>query len=375
MPAANPAQVLEHSGWARSVGGSNPYITLFSRAGTSRERADAAAANLEIHELPSARGCTYVVPAADFEVALKVGQSVGDSQEISMAKKNLGVTDAEIDRLCRAICDSLDKGTKDPTALKNDVGDAVRHLGDEGKKRGMTNTLGLGLGLLQSLGEIRRVPVNGRLDQQKYAYTRWGLKLTISREEAFDRLARAYFRWIGPASYTNFQWFSGLGVKAAKEVLDPIGLKQLGDTGMFLLPEDHDSLASFKPPAEPKYALTTMLDGILLHKRDTRALLDTADLQRHTISEKGLLELGSVMDLSNNAIFDRGRIIGLWEYDTFAKEIVKILFVQQNADLDGAIQKTEGFIRDQLGDARSFSLDSPESRKPTIERLRAMAPG
>ena len=29
------------------------------------------------------------------------------------------------------------------------------------------------------------------------------------------------------------------------------------------------------------------------------------------------------------------------------------------------------FVRDQLGDARSFSLDSPESRAPRIQSLRS----
>ncbi len=33
----------------------------------------------------------------------------------------------------------------------------------------------------------------------------------------------------------------------------------------------------------------------------------------------------------------------------------------------------EAFIRDELGDMRSFSLDSPASRKPRIEAIRALA--
>ena len=54
-------EILFRSGWARSIAGVNPYLTLFSRGGVSRQQADDAAARLEIHELPAARGCTYVV--------------------------------------------------------------------------------------------------------------------------------------------------------------------------------------------------------------------------------------------------------------------------------------------------------------------------
>ena len=34
-----------------------------------------------------------------------------------------------------------------------------------------------------------------------------------------------------------------------------------------------------------------------------------------------------------------------------------------------AVERTERFVRDDLGDARSFSLDSPKSRAPRIEAL------
>jgi hypothetical protein len=72
--------VLERSGGTRSVGGVGPYLTLFARAGTSREAADAAVAALDIHELPTARGCTYVLPASDFALGLAVGQQFGGGE-------------------------------------------------------------------------------------------------------------------------------------------------------------------------------------------------------------------------------------------------------------------------------------------------------
>ena len=71
--------ILEQTGWARSVGGAGPYLGLFARAGIRRAEVDAALAKLQIHELPSARGCTYVLPASDFALGLKVGQAFSAS--------------------------------------------------------------------------------------------------------------------------------------------------------------------------------------------------------------------------------------------------------------------------------------------------------
>src|SRR5215813_7243327 len=119
LQGASAASVLEQTGWARSVGGAGPYLTLFARAGLSREAVDAAVASLAIHELPAARGCTYVVPASDFSLALAAGE--GFDSEIKVAEK-LGVTAKEIDRLCDRIVDALGSGPKDPDELRAAVG-------------------------------------------------------------------------------------------------------------------------------------------------------------------------------------------------------------------------------------------------------------
>src|SRR5271169_5174227 len=94
LAAATPAAVLQASGWARSAAGSGPYLTFFSRARLSRESIDRAVADLQIHELPSARGCTYVLPASDFALGLRVGADFS-GREMVVARK-LGVSDAEI---------------------------------------------------------------------------------------------------------------------------------------------------------------------------------------------------------------------------------------------------------------------------------------
>src|SRR5579862_7454744 len=95
-------EVLNRTGWSRSVGGASPYLTLFARAGLRRAAVDAELAATQIHELPSARGCTYVVPSDDYALALKVGQGFSAKTEMATARE-LGVTDAEIAKLKSAV--------------------------------------------------------------------------------------------------------------------------------------------------------------------------------------------------------------------------------------------------------------------------------
>jgi hypothetical protein len=136
-----------------------------------------------------------VVPASDFSLALRAGQSFGDA-EMKVAYK-LGVTDKEIDKLCGAVVKALGKAPLGPDEIRERVDGVARSLGEEGKKKGLTTTLPLALGILQSIGEIHRVPVNGRLDQQRYRYVQWhpnplrGFKMT---DEETRRL------WLGAIS-------------------------------------------------------------------------------------------------------------------------------------------------------------------------------
>jgi len=56
-----------------------------------------------------------------------------------------------------------------------------------------------------------------------------------------------------------------------------------------------------------------------------------------------------------------------------SKLLVWFTFTKPDQLLRDSIAKTEAYIRDQLGDARSFSLDSPKSRIPRIEAIRKLS--
>src|ERR1700733_9918608 len=312
LEGKSSAEVLQRAGWARSVGGVSPYLTLFSRAGITREQADADAAKLKIYELPSARGCTYVLPSEDFALGLAAGR--GFDGEIKTAAK-LGVTEKEIDKLCDAVVTALEKAPLDPDGLREATGKAVRNLGPKGKKKGLTTTLPVALGRLQESGDIRRVPTNGRFDQQRYQYALWrpnplrGFKLTP--EQVHTELARKYFGWIGPASIADFQAFSGLGVKVAQAALQPLKLEAIEITPTdrrFFLPGDRAKFDAFRPPKEPRYSLVGGIDSLLILRSELAIALEPKDRKREILA-------ATLVGRPSHAIVDRGRVVGFWEYD------------------------------------------------------------
>jgi hypothetical protein len=365
------AWILSTAGWARSVGGVGPYLTLFARGGVRRAEIDEALANSEIHELPAARGCTYVLPASDYALGLKVGQPFTEVETKTALK--LGVTQVELGRLQEAVKKALSGGPLDTDGIRTAVGAAARNLGPEGVKKGITTTLPVALGTMQSNGEIRRIPMNGRLDQQRYRYALWKpnplAKLALTADEALTELGRRYFQWLGAASLAEFQWFAGSSVKAAKAALEPLALRPLetADGTRLMLPEDRQDFEAFQVPRKPQYILASSLDSLNALRRNLPTLVAAEDADR-VMGTKG-----RVVDLPSHAILDRGRVVGLWEFDPTTGTIAWTSFVKPDAALREAVRLTEVFVRDDLGDARSFSLDSPQSRAPKIQALRKAA--
>jgi hypothetical protein len=142
--------------------------------------------------------------------------------------------------------------------------------------------------------------------------------------------------------------------------------------GLLLPPDLVDEYEACRMPAQPGYALLAGTDALILLRRDHRSLLDDVDVERATPGGKPLVGLS---DLPDHPIVDRGRVVGLWQYDPAEEHMVWWSFgpVDDEAALRAAVSRTEEYVRDQLGDARSFSLDSPRSRAPRLAALRAAA--
>lgn len=370
LAGATPEKVFSRAGWARSLGGANPYLTLFARAGIRREQVDQDVLDLKIQELPTARGCTYVLGRADFAWALSLGKNF---EEAFRVFARLGVDRGEITLLEEQILHVLSEadGPLDPKQLKDELGGSVRSLGEEGRKKGVSTTLPTALGLLQADGRIRRVPINGRLDQQRYAYTLWGLpRTTLGPEEARAELIRRYLGWTGGATLRQSQWFTGFTVTQSKAALAAAGAAEIPTAGggaLWMLPDDVDSLSAFTAPGKEQIQLLAGTDSLVLQRRNSADLFAEADKGRKLLNSTLALQ----PDLPDHPILDRGRIIGLWQYDPGKARIAHWVFHGPTPAVTRRIAEVEAWIQEDLGDFRSYSLDSPASRQERIDALDA----
>jgi hypothetical protein len=137
-----------------------------------------------------------------------------------------------------------------------------------------------------------------------------------------------------------------------------------------LLVEDVEALHRFKLSKETLYALVGPLDSMVLLRRDLSQLMSPDTAKQKVYAEKGYCDMGGMSDLPSNAILKNGEVVGLWEYDPASAAIAWMPFSKPDTAMKQAVAQMEAFVRDQLGDSRSFSLDSPNSRIPKINALR-----
>ncbi|MDI9640930.1 crosslink repair DNA glycosylase YcaQ family protein [Kamptonema cortianum] len=365
--------VLEKTGWSRSVGGASPYLHFRSRAGLDRVSVDEEVKKLDIHELPSARGCVYVLPKSDFALGLALNKHPEEPVIPTSPEKQLGITTEQIQSLSDKVLALLERGEAlDPKQMREALGEAVKSYGEEGKKRGITTDLPGVLGRLQAAGKIRRIPVNGRLDQERYSYEKWAesplQNYPWSKIESFAELLKRYLNWLGPVTVDEFRWFSGAGVRDCNAAIEAAQVKEAN--GYLWGRGTESELSDYKPSTESDIHFIGCLDNLFLLTRNLQVHIDEKDRGMEIFSEKKSTSAGGLSDLANHAIVDRGRLIGLWDYDFDAKELVWKAWAGEKDLLAALAKETEEFVREQLGDARTFSLDSPKSRQARLSFLR-----
>lgn len=363
--------VLAHAGWARSVGGATPYLVLHSRAGTTFQQANASMAAKEIYELPAARGCTYVLPREDFALGLAAGRIVVDPGKLTSAENKVGLTLAEIESLGDAVCTALEPGTLDPAAIRNTLGDKVKSYGELGKKVGMTTNLPCVLGRLQARGLIVRVPVDGRLDTQRYAYSLWKEgpgDWSADAQETAAALALKFAAWIGPFTLEEFRWFSGFNAGLAKHALAHESLVDYGD-GLIGAKVERDSWEGFQAQ-DGAVRFVGSLDNLFHLTRNLPLHVDEADRARDVVYDSKTASLGGLSEVASHAIVQGGRLIGLWDYDPAGPGVVWKSWAGDKAQVAAEADRVEVLCA-EMGDARTFSLDSPKSRAVRLASLQA----
>lgn len=322
---AETSSALVPGGWVRALGGVEPYLALIARhPGLSRADIDAAVAEDRLWVVPGVRNCIWLVPTADLGLALRVGDASYRKRTVRDLAK-CGVELAEIEDLAKKAHAALADGPLTPAQLGKRLGDAVRSLGPEGKKRGHNTALPAALRFLEGDGELRRIFPDGRLDTNRVLWARVDTNLHALSpspkkpgEQAIE-LARRFFTWAGPATLDDFVSWSGLTKTACRKAIAALGLEAatiegLGE-GFAGMPLDAPSPAG--PHCLPGH------DNLITLRAKPAPLVQPEHQAFEVLAMRNKpTPLGEAQWILTRPIVQGGHIAGFWEYDIDAHACV-----------------------------------------------------
>lgn len=378
-------------GWMRAIGGVGPYLSMLARdPKLTRPEVDRLFADGELRVVPGVRGCIWTVRSdeAGLAVAVASAQS-GRRLERDLEKAGSSLEEARTVgvRVVETLAESPASTRSLASALPDD---AVRSLGDAGKKVGITTTLPPALRLLEFDGTIARRLESGRLEGERYEWflADGGAAVSAAPTDPVEQasaLARLYFDWAGPSSFDDFVRWSGVNKGPAKKAVAAVGLVEVEveELGACLcLPEQAADVVSGIPLADDEVHLLPTMDNLLtLRQRPGRVFAAAVDQDVELIGMGSrMTTVGECNWLSERPLFVAGRWAGVWDWDAEAGAVIWAGFRPLSSAAEAAIEaqatRVARFVRDDLdGQARTTSIDGDKSQRRRVERVRTLRGG
>lgn len=396
VPGIPPVQVLERTGWVRTLGGADAYLSLLARQPRySRSLVDATVAAGQIRVVPAVRGCIYLAPESDVPLCLRIAAAQAVPR-VRREHEKVGITPKELAALGNAVCNLLTaKGPMTTDALRKALPEgAVRSLGEAGKKVGISSTLPPALRELEFGRRVDRRPEHGRLDTERYLWH--ALPKTRADDDLGDdpvrlhaRLLERFVRHAGVGSLGAFCAWSGLSqrdARAAAGIADVLPATVEGEDGEAFARQDVDELARMAPAVADAVAFLSFEDNLVHLHGGPHHLVDDEFLDLQVPSwgmtharKIATTSLRDAPHLSLRPLLADGRISGFWEYDPDAGIAQPHCFRTPSKSAQRRIEElsdtVSAFLRVEVGHGRSFSLDTDDELRFRLSLLRDLAQG
>lgn len=391
IPArAEPLErILEETGFVRTLGGADVYVAARARRpGMRRADLDGAAEEGAAQVVPAVRGCMYLVPRRDVPLALRVADLLSRSRAEKDQQK-AGILPGEVEELARTVLQVLAaKGPLTTDALRRAMpAGSVRSLGEPGKKVGMSSPLPSALRRLEFEGRVERRVESGRLDSERYLWRATGRSpfdgagLPDDPIEIYARLARVFFHGAGLGTLQDFAAWAGLSQRDARAAIEKVPLLPAAIEGVeethYLL-EDRRELLARAEEAADSVALLAFEDNVLALHGGPSLMVDPRHHATPVPSwgSARKVTLGDSRHMAMRSVVAEGRVVGFWEYDPDAREVVAGYFEpipqETRARVGAEAADLARFLNEELGHGRSFSLDTDDALRERSAFVRRM---
>ena len=385
---ASLEEVVAATGWVRTLGGVDVYMAMRARVpGMKRQQLDEAVEQSRLQVIPAVRGCIYLVPRAEVPLVLRIAEEQ-HRKRAEREHEKAGIAATELADVGEAVLKALRKGPLSTDAMRKGLPEGtVRSLGEKGKKVGLSSTLPPALRHLEFQGKVERSLEGGRLDSERYLWRLpaknpfTGAKVPGELVERHARLAATFFRH-GPATVEDFTTWTALSQRDARAAmallpLVPVAVEGFADEA-WVFEEELPLLREKVPAASASVSMLAFEDCYLAFHGGPAAFTDPKHHARKVAvwgNTKGST-LGDARHLFMRALLDGDRLVGFWEYDVDAGNVVFGTFdplaPKRRKAVEALAQDVATFLREDIGHAHSFSLDNDDTVRERAELVKAM---
>lgn len=371
------AEVLGGAGWLRTLGGADVYIAARARRhGMSRMDLDVVVQKGALVVRPAVRGCIYLAPPAalaDVVAENYAAWKLDTAKSLAKAGKKI----ADVEKLAPAVLAALKAGPLDTNALRKAL-PKIPSYGEAGKKAGISSPLPLALRKLEFDGEIERTLDAGRLDTDAYVWRVARTRPAAGEADATKRLARVietFLAFAGPSTIAQVSAWTGRSQRDLKKARVLADVSDVDIDGVWAWMRTADEDVEMDPPKgvallafEDNYLVNHGLAAVTATKhRDIEC-----DIWGGTKPEK----LGTADHVLSRTIVVDGLIAGFWEVDADANGGAWMTFdklpKKVSAALEEAVADVCAFLLDELGHAKSFTLDTMADVQARAERIKKL---
>ncbi|NUP08501.1 MAG: hypothetical protein HOW73_20825 [Polyangiaceae bacterium] len=379
-------KMIAKSGWLRTLGGADVYIAARAREpGMSRSDLDGAVATHALRVLPAVRSCIYLVPEEHASVARHFADGIWRKRTDREVVK-AGTSWEEIRDVGDHVRAALERGPLSTHAIRKAFPpSAVRSLGPEGKKLGLSSPLPIALRDLELRGLIERTLEGGHLDTDQYLWREAQPTApeaghpTLTEQDLLDSIAKIFFSQMGPATVADFATWAGVSQSDAMAAIERIALLPVaieGYTPVAYVDDTGFPALSQPAPLGDHVTFLSFEDNLIVPHGGPGLFCDPA-YHAIDVSSWGLSRpttLGLAKHLSTRTILVGDKIAGFWELDPDAQEIVTWMFDPNDRALTDHVESEATtlarFLFEEIGHARSFSLDTDDAVRERATSLR-----
>lgn len=387
------AAILERTGFIRTLGGADVYLAARARvAGFTRSDLDTLVEQGRFHVSPTVRGCIYLLAREHREPSLRLAELLS-ARRVERDHEKVGLPTGELAQVGEAVRQALADGPLTTQALRRALPDGtVRSLGDIGKKVGLSSTLPPALRRLEFDGALERVLDGGRLDTERYL---WRLldgaaddaaARPVAVEDVHRHMAEVYLRAAAFGGRNGFAGWSGLGKRDAQKALDGLDTVAVRVEGLdepqVALAENASTLASLAADTSGDSGPVAFLpfeDNLIALKEGPAFFVDPEHhgLQVPVWGRGKGTTLGNVRHGALRTVVAEDKLVGFWEFDPEAQSVVVGLFAgvggETRQHIDQEAVAVGRFLRDEIGHAKSISIDNEAQMRKRCTEIRALS--